>query len=170
MITRLLLFGVMCLSVVPATADDSALANHLLVEAVKLVEEAATKSEKEKVAPLQAALGKLNGIVEDLPSSELAVKLITGQPVGFLMLSNLQEQMVRAQLAAGDFEGALATAKEMSPVRNQMGQVPRDRSLNQILEAQLEAGDAEGALAAAGLIVQERIRTEWLQKISRREQ
>ena len=42
MITRLLLIGVLCLSVVPVAADDSAQANRLLVEAVKLIQAAST--------------------------------------------------------------------------------------------------------------------------------
>lgn len=153
LITRLLLIAVLCLSVVPATADDAVQANRLLVEAVKLLEEAATKSEIDKAGPLQDALAKLNEIVDDHPSSETAVKLVTGQPIGFLLLSDLQHQIVTAQLMSGDVEGALATAKQMSAIDQKLlaGGVPRDKALWQVVEAQSKAGDVEGAMTTADL-------------------
>lgn len=166
MITRLLLIGALCLSVVPAaTADDSAQANRLFVEAVKLLEEAATEAEMDKVSVLQGALDKLNEIIEDHPSSDAAVKLIAGQPIGFVVISDLQEQVVKAQLAVGDVEAAVATAKQMSAMRGPMGLVPRDKALALIVETQIKTGDLDGATATTNLAITERIRTRLLQQI-----
>ena len=67
--------------------DDTASANELFVEAVKLVNSSENvEGLKEKAAVLEEAFSKLNEIVDDYPSSELAVKLISGQRIGAISL------------------------------------------------------------------------------------
>lgn len=102
MITRLLLATLLSLSVVPAGADDPAQANRLFVEAVKLIQAAeqeqpaSQKLAKQKLAKLQSALAKLNQIMDDHPSSDVAVKLITEQEIGSLSLPKLMDAIQAA--------------------------------------------------------------------------
>ena len=112
MIKYLLLFLV-CLSMVPAFADDPAVANRLLVEAAKFIKAANTEDgASEKLALLESALTKLNEIVEHHPSSDLAVKLITDQPIGSLSLAELTNtvERLRASVARQQRRGGEITA------------------------------------------------------------
>ena len=95
--------------------DDTASANELFVEAVKLVNSSENVEElEEKVAILEEAFGKLNEIVDDYPSSELAVKLISGQRIGAISLEvvgtvaeTIREQAERAtEVAREEAESA----------------------------------------------------------------
>lgn len=98
MITRLLFVTILCLSVVPAGADDPAQANRLLVEAVKLIQAAEQEQPaSQKLAKLQSALAKLNQIMDDHPSSDVAVKLITDQEIGSLSLPKLMDAIQAAE-------------------------------------------------------------------------
>ena len=90
MIARLLCVTLLCLSIVPAAADDPAEANRLLVEAVKLIQAAEQdRKANHKLVKLESALAKLNQIMDDHPSSDLAVRLITHQEIGILSLPKL---------------------------------------------------------------------------------
>ena len=98
MITRLLFVSILCLSVVPAGADDPAQANRLLVEAVKLIQAAEQEQPApEKLVILESALAKLNQIMDDHPSSDVAVKLITDQEIGILSLPKLMDTIQAAE-------------------------------------------------------------------------
>ena len=71
-------------------SDDSARANSLFVEAVQLIQSSQnTLNDKEKLEQLDNALGKLNRIIDRYPSSDLAVKLITGQSIGNINLKTV---------------------------------------------------------------------------------
>ena len=153
--TRLFLVFAFCLSVVPlsASADDPAQANKLLVEAARLMEEAAAKSGMDRVASLQAVLNRLHRIVEDHPSSNAAVQLVTGQKIGFLELWRTEVNLVQALLAAGDVEGALSTAKRVSRLTKEAeGEGHRDIALALVAEAQSKSGDHQSAKETANLI------------------
>ena len=106
---RWLSFSLICLLVLPAVADEPAGANRLLVEAVKMIKAADSQTEgSEKLALLEGALAKLNEIIDRHPSSGLAVKLITDQPIGSLSMAELGDavEKLRAEVAgprrAGD--------------------------------------------------------------------
>ena len=99
MITRLFLVCALCLSIVPASADDVAQANKLLVEAVKLIQAAGTEqTPSEQIPLLEDALDKLNEIVKQHPTSDLAVKLITGQQIGNISLTELADAIENLKL------------------------------------------------------------------------
>ena len=90
MTARLFLICALSLSVVPASADDTAQANKLFVDAVKLINTAASKQTPAEQLPfLEESLTKLNQIMENHPSTDLAVKLITGQSIGAISLGEL---------------------------------------------------------------------------------
>ena len=105
--TKWLFLLVACLLVLPAAADDPAQANRLLVEAVQLIKAAETESgASEKLALLEDAIAKLNEIIEQHPSSSLAVKLVTDQPIGSLSFAELTEdaEKLRIEVARRQLE------------------------------------------------------------------
>ena len=80
-------------------ADDTASANKLFVEAVKLVESAeGEKSFEKTLSVMEEALARLYKIIDDYPSSDLAVKLINGQDTGSISLEDVGEAAVRARI------------------------------------------------------------------------
>ena len=82
-----------------ALADDTSEANKLFVEAVKLVKSAeGEKSFEKTLSLLEEALARLYKIIDDYPSSDLAVKLISGQSVGGVSLEDVGEAAVRARI------------------------------------------------------------------------
>ena len=90
-LATLAVVGALLFSAGSTWADDNSEANELFVEAVKLVKSAEIAEElEEKTDSLEEALGKLNEIVEDYPSTDLAVKLISGQSVGIISLASVR--------------------------------------------------------------------------------
>ena len=83
--------------------DDTASANELFVEAVKLVKSVENaEGPIEKAEVLEEALSKLNEIVDDYPSSDLAVKLISGQDTGSISLEDVRERALGARAEAAE--------------------------------------------------------------------
>ena len=73
-----------------ALADDTSEANKLFVEAIQLSLSAEDEESREKKAvALEASLAKLNEIFDEYPSTELAVKLISGQEIGDISLEDV---------------------------------------------------------------------------------
>jgi len=90
--------------------DDTASANELFVEAVKLVKSVENaEGPIEKAVVLEEALSKLNEIVDDYPSSDLAVKLISGQDTGSISLDAVGKVLERSREEA---ERAAERARE----------------------------------------------------------
>lgn len=151
MITRLLFVAVLCLSVVPAAADDPAQANRLLVEAMKSIKAAETEQvAARKQALLESALAKLNQIVDDHPASDLAVKLITGQQIGNLSLENvindIETLRLGSCLAAPDFtDPACLRAYAQDAEGTIEDGFDRAMALAHIARALTVAGDDQGA-------------------------
>ena len=80
-------------------ADDTGEANKLFVEAVKLVKSAeGEKSFEKTLSLLEEALARLYKIIDDYPSSDLAVKLINGQDTGSISLEDVGEAAERARI------------------------------------------------------------------------
>ena len=80
------------LSAGSAWADDNSEANKLFVEAMQLSLSAEDEESLEKKAvALEASLAKLNEIFDEYPSTELAVKLISGQSVGKITLEGVRD-------------------------------------------------------------------------------
>ena len=162
MMIRVLIFT-LCLSVAPAAADDPAQANRLLVEAVKLIQAAGTKQTvAERLSLMESALAKLNEIVENHPSSDLAVKLITGQQIGDISLAGVADAVeILSQFQKQ--EAARTTCIESLDVAN-----PECREwLYDIGSAQLQAGDLQGARKTARWIRDSSIRRDLLRDIDR---
>ena len=106
---RILFAWALCVLAWPILADDDARANRLMVEAVNLIQ----ASEREpsavgKFGLLKQAHDNLVEIIDQCPSSDLAVRLATGQPVGIVSLSGVREAMERARV--------VETAKPGAPI------------------------------------------------------
>ena len=82
-----------------ALGDDTSEANKLFVEAVKLVKSAeGEKSFEKTLSVMEEALARLYKIIDDYPSSDLAVKLINGQDTGSISLEDVGDAAVRARI------------------------------------------------------------------------
>jgi hypothetical protein len=77
---------------VSAHAED-AQANRLMVEAAELLSESSEASLGKRYGILEAALSRVDRIIEDHPESSLAVKLATGQSIGFVEPIQLREEV-----------------------------------------------------------------------------
>jgi hypothetical protein len=87
----------------------------LFVEAVILVNSAENvEGLEEKAVALEVALRKLNEIIDDHPSSDLAVKLITNQKIGDTSLKDVARAAERAREEA---DRATERAREEAPGR-----------------------------------------------------
>ena len=97
---RLVVAFVFCLVASSGLADDVAPANRLLVEAVNLVRASELEPSAEgKFALLKRAHDNLLSIVEHHPTTDLAVRLATGQWIGNISLTSVREAMNRARPA-----------------------------------------------------------------------
>lgn len=104
---RLVLVLAFCLMTLPASADDSAEANKLMVEAIGHVDAVATEpSAKAKIDLLRKAHDNLTAIIERYPSTELAVKLASGQRIGRISLAGVRRALDQALLARPRKPGA----------------------------------------------------------------
>ena len=84
----------LCLAVSPVSADDTARANRLLIEAVDHIRDAELEPSPEGKFLLQKkAHDNLVEIVERYPSTDLAVKLATGRRIGTLSLPAVRKAM-----------------------------------------------------------------------------
>ena len=99
---------------VSAGADSNSGANRLFVEAVKLVKSIENvEGLEEKAVVLEDPLRKLNEIIDEHPSSDLAVKLISGQDTGGISLEGVgemakQNPVVAARLGDADAQHDLS--------------------------------------------------------------
>ena len=95
---RLVVACVLCLLASLSLADDASQANRLLVEAVSLVRASELEPSAEgKLALLKRAHDNLVEIVERHPTTDLAVRLATGQPIGNISLAAVREAMRRVR-------------------------------------------------------------------------
>ncbi len=90
-----------------AAADDAGQANRLMVEAIKAMKAAEIEPSAEgKYNLLKQAFDKLKEIVERYPSTDLAVKLATGQRVGKVSLAGVREALDAARVGGSRTPGA----------------------------------------------------------------
>jgi len=147
-------------------SDDSARANSLFVEAVQLIQSSQnTLNDKEKLEQLDNALGKLNRIIDKYPSSDLAVKLITGQSIGNINLKTVAESLRAVAKSIKEVEDnakkdacyEAPTTKcvlviALSEAKTIEGALQRLDALRSIAEAQANAGDIKAAFSTAKTI------------------
>ena len=114
---RLVFAAAVALMALPAFADDDARAYRLMVEAVGLTAAAEREpSAQGRFRLLQRAHELLLDIVERHPSTDLAVKLATGQRIGTVSLAGVREALDEARVA-GDAAAPLTTRRPGAPVR-----------------------------------------------------
>ena len=152
----LVIIGALLVAICPsAQADETSSANRLVVEVVKLLNQAKIEHDPSRQLELATeAEEKLNKLIERYPGSDAAVKLVTGQSIGTLSLEHVANQKerygslfnsARAKecFAAPNREciwvQALATVKEIDPSGLQF------QALADIAFAQAKSGDVEQA-------------------------
>ena len=90
-----------------ATVDDEGRANRLMIGAIKAMEAAEIEpSAQGKYDLLRQAFGNLTKIVDHFPSTELAVKLATGQRIGNMSLPGVRKAMEQSRVAGPRRNGA----------------------------------------------------------------
>ena len=104
---KLLIAVALCWLAWPSLADDAAQANRLMIEAVRLIEASRLEPSAEgKFELLKQAYDNLVEIVDRHPSSDLAVRLATGQRVGEVSLSRVREAMEQLRVVQPREPGA----------------------------------------------------------------
>ena len=94
MIRLFLIAGMFYLLPASGLADDTGQANRLMVEAVQLVQASELEPSSEgKSALLEQALDNLLKIIDHYPSTDLALQLVTGQPVGNISLTGVRKAL-----------------------------------------------------------------------------
>ena len=93
-----LVAALLCLPAAPLCANDISKANRLMVEAVHHIQHSDLEpSAHGKFTLLKQAYDKLLTIVKRYPSTDLAVKLATGQRIGEISLEAVRQAMERAR-------------------------------------------------------------------------
>ena len=103
--------------------DPNAEANRLFVEAVKLLERAeAAPTPEERLELYEGVKGNIDRIVDDFPSSDLAVRIVLGQPLGPIDLAELDRRIAAHQPEVIARERAIEAALS-DPARQYEGRV-----------------------------------------------
>lgn len=142
--------------------DPNTAANAMFVEAKAQIDKSTTQDSEKKLATLREASIKLKRIVEKYPSSTLAVQLSSGQTIGTISLSSVEQSIERAVRPARRahcaalpkpsqdcvFEEALATAEAEIAKSG-----PRSfGTYFEVAKTQLDGGDLKAAALTLGLI------------------
>lgn len=132
----------------PALADDTGKANELFVRAAQFIQSAdqATSAE-ERLVLLEEALSNLHKIAENYPSTDMAVKLISGQEIGHISVAGVTEAVEDARWwacsASPDPECAIIDALEaVAEIKTRSS---RGSALAFVASAQAAAGAIKGA-------------------------
>jgi hypothetical protein len=149
-------------------SDDSASANSLFVETVKLIQSSQnTLNNQDKLEQLDAAMSNINQIIDRYPSSDLAVKLITGQSIGNISLDSVAKTIeeVRERAERNCYEApatycVLILALKLAETIEDPSS--RSLSLRVIAAAQAKAGESKAAFATAMMIEDAEERTSAL--------
>ena len=109
MVRRVFFACVFCLLASSSLADDAAQANRLMIEAVQLIQASEGEPSAEgKFKLLKKAHDNLVEIIEHHPSSDLAVRLATGQRIGNISLAAVRKAMDQARVIEPRKAGAPA--------------------------------------------------------------
>lgn len=124
--------------------DPNSAANALLVETVRLVDQARTAPDLSDAATRYRQVdANIRKIVDAYPGSDLAVKIITGQPLGRLNVAALKAEAAEVECLASGQQACLVTMAENAIMSSPMDR--RSSALQRLAEAQMERGDREGA-------------------------
>ena len=147
-----------------AEADENSSANRLVVEAVKLLNQAKSAQKFERQLELATeAEEKLNKIIERYPGSDAAVKLVTTGRVGALSLEFVASEKARYEVLAisarAEREAATCFAaptrqclwvQALATANKTRNTFERAVTLAEIATTQAKAGDVEQALETIG--------------------
>ena len=138
----LLSLCVICWLTAPAASkDDDSSANQLFVEAAQLINSAKETSATRAFTLLRNAERKLQAIVQHHPSSNLAVKLVSKQPIGSISLAGVANAIKKVSAQAGSrvFSETLDVLELAEDADS------RAALLAEVAIAQANFGDVEGS-------------------------
>ena len=78
-------------------ADDNAATNKLFVEVVQMVKKAAAAPPTEAIGLYEQALQNLDRIVATYPGSTLAVQIASGQSIGQVSRTDIEQALLKAR-------------------------------------------------------------------------
>ena len=134
--------------VAPATSARETDANMLLVEAGRLILDARETgaSPEDRIGWLELAHDKLKRIIDEHPSSDVAVKLVTGQGLGSISLEAIDRALVGALDACWRSTSVTCVSRLAVDVALAEGYCPVGVSLlNEVAMAQASIGDVANA-------------------------
>ena len=151
-----------------ALGDDVGEANRLMIDAVRAVESVQGETDvQQRYERLKRALAKLTEIVEEHPSTDLAVRLITGQAVGGVSLdavetrieeekrkidsANAQVRLREARRKCFVDEDVPCLLFEATSLTFEVDTYVHDELLGDIARAYGRLGDIEAALRTAAM-------------------
>jgi hypothetical protein len=136
-------------------SDPNARANALFVKAQQLVAESETQPPEQRLATLQEAQADMKKIVDDYPSSNLAVQIASGRSDGSLSVAAINLKIAEAEPAAEEAMclraptrsclNFVATRAAMADTDDEQ----RVTNLASLAEAQAKAGEKEFARETA---------------------
>lgn len=150
---------------------DTSKANRLFVEAVQLIQLSENSiSDAKKLELIEKALGIITNIIENYPSSDLAVKLITNEPIG-----NININQVRASVESIRNKAAIEICYSdptpqcifliaLAEVRK-LARSARSDGLISIANAQARLGDFKAAITTAKMIEEADVRSNTFSSI-----
>ncbi len=170
LILTALLIGLFFFAGLNAQADELAKANRLFVAAAQLIKSSQDrKSDAKKLEQIETALEYLNQIIKRHPSSDLAVKLISGQSVGFINLEEVAEaaEKIRGKTTTAACYGAPITKCVLELALLDAKKIEwgfwRDLLLGEISATYAEVlGDFEKASAVVQLVEHAALRASYL--------
>lgn len=144
----------LCWLAIPAHASGESRANLLFVEAAKLIGAA----EKEtgavrKLELLKSPQRKLDRIVDRHPSTNLAVKLVSGQEIGTISLAGLTDAIEVVTLISCPQAPTFSCMLSMATATAKTFRNGRAWTFPRIAEVQVKKGDMEKAEETLGLAI-----------------
>jgi len=138
-----------------ACSDPNAEANTLFVKAQRLVAESDTQPPEQRLATLQEAQADMKKIVDDYPSSNLAVQIASGRSDGSLSVAAIDLKIAEAEPAAEEamcLRAPTRSCLNFVAARAAMADTDDEQrvtNLASLAEAQAKAGEMEFARETA---------------------
>ncbi len=142
-----------------AAQDPNAAANRLFVQAQKLLQEPASANSEDRLKNLRQARSLADRIVEEYPASNLAVQLISGQPIGTFWLKAIDEEIsktivaIRTERARKEEPKCIENPNEvciavqiLALAHKQDSLMSRAETMRTVAEVQARSRDRTGAL------------------------
>ena len=134
-------------------ADDHIAANKLFVETVQILQQAAAAKPSKALGLYVQVLGNLDRLVSTYPGSDLAVKIISGQAIGYVSRAGVEQALEKAYQAikclGTELPASCIIAEALMTARSVKNASFRAKVLGSIVMAQVKVGQGAAALTIA---------------------